>query len=360
MIKEIFIIRSVACIAVVLGHAMHTANSNQEITNTLHSIVLMALMFGTPTFVFISELILSKSYRNRNLPKDFLLKRFNLIFIPYIFAGGIYAILESRTDFSKVPINFFQNILGGYHGYFVLIIFQFYILHILFSKYIKGAPTLVISISLIVNVIYLSVFNFIKAPNIPYAEYIWKEGHWLPFLGWIFYFTLAFYCGKYYETYIKFVKNNRFAVALLFFASFSLIIWFQYQDFIIREDSKRVDIILYTISIIFLISAFFRENKSVPFIFLKISQYSFGIYLQHIFYFSVINVSLRVLNIQVPYIPNVLILTIGSIICSIITTYTLNRFRFGKYIVGQVGKAYEPGQSSQHNKLNPTNKIESA
>ncbi|MCD8511872.1 MAG: acyltransferase family protein [Bacillus sp. (in: Bacteria)] len=164
MIKEIFIIRAIACLSIVLLHAIGiglTSISNE--VGTLSYITFdsinMFLFFGTPTFIFISELLIAYSYRNRKLPSHFLKKRFKLLFLPFLFMALFYSIPHA-TSINDWGLKIFLNVfIGDFHGYFVLIIFQFYVLHLLLHKFLqKWRPKVVLTISLAINIAYLSVF----------------------------------------------------------------------------------------------------------------------------------------------------------------------------------------------------------
>src|SRR5690625_6254027 len=60
--------------------------------------------------------------------------------------------------------------LGESSIYFVLIIFQFYLLHMLCSKYLNRlSPKVVLPVAFLINFAYLGFFNFVEAPNHAFA-----------------------------------------------------------------------------------------------------------------------------------------------------------------------------------------------
>src|SRR5690625_782044 len=183
-LNEIVFLRSIACLCIAVVHSLHIAHTDTTFTNshydTLVDSIYVLFTFGTPTFIFISMLLISYSYPT-GLPKNFLSRRFKLILFPFIFMAFFYGagmnILHqllagnmtevfSATTWSTVSSNVVGNLMGGYHGYFILIIFQFYILSYFFHKFLsKSNPRTIILISLVINLLYLAIFNFTEPPK---------------------------------------------------------------------------------------------------------------------------------------------------------------------------------------------------
>ena len=157
VIEEIFLMRSIACLSIVLLHAL--ARSFLDKNDIVESISLL-LTFGTPTFVFISEFILARSYPNQ-LPSHFWSKRVKYVVLPYLLFGTFYAgskgfelALSSDVSFIKAFLSYWWKhlLLGDYHGYFILIILQFYALHFFFHNYLKRwSPKIVLPTSFIIS-----------------------------------------------------------------------------------------------------------------------------------------------------------------------------------------------------------------
>lgn len=183
------------------------------------------LAFGTAAFVFISEFLLAYSSPN-SLKNNFYKKRVKLILIPFISMAMFYAIVLNLNEVKVIPVEFFLNLLGNYHGWFIIIIFQFYILHHFMIKYgNRISPKIVLIATFFVNVIYLGVFNFINPPSEnSLVVYFWKLGFQRVFLAWVFYFSLAYYIGANYSTIMKILKKYRDWLYLLLAFSTSLVI----------------------------------------------------------------------------------------------------------------------------------------
>lgn len=353
-LSEIVFLRSIACLCIAVVHSLGIAHNKasftNSISNTLVDSIYVLFTFGTPTFIFISMLLISYSYPN-GLPRDFLLRRFTLIMLPFIFMAIFYGadmnifnqlivgnITEvfSTSTLSNISSNVLENLIGGYHGYFILIIFQFYILTYLFHKFFfKSNPVIVISLSLFLNLAYLSIFNFTESPtDSTLMLRFWKSGHWIPFVGWIFYFSLAFYCGLYYHKFIKIIKKYKNTIVIITVASGLLTVLLTALA-VIPLSSKTVTMLFFTTGMIGVIYLYAIKKERVPRILLIINSYSFSIYLLNTFYINITYSILLYLKVDFG-IFNVFLFFIMSTTASIWTAYLLNKFAFGKYLVGRV------------------------
>lgn len=343
-LNEIFLLRGIACLSIVLLHSLGVAQAGISDINAYLNMIVnsirVLLTFGTPTFIFISIFIISYSYPN-GVKSNFLNKRVKSILLPFLFMAVSYAFFYGITgslSIKEILINSLFNILGGFHGYFVLVIFQFYIIFYLFNNYLsKKDPHKVILISLLINLGYLSIFNFFNSPiDNDLINYFWSRGHWIPFLGWIFYFTIAYYSGKNYSNFLIFLNKNKNKKIFLFLSVFTGILAAILVNLnIIPVSSKNVIMIFFTISIIALIYCMATNLKETPYFFKKISEYSFSIYLLHFFFFSIILKILKILKIDLG-IFNFLFLFLGGVIGSMLASYIINKFKFGKYLVGGI------------------------
>lgn len=341
-INEIFLIRALACLSIVLLHSLSEAKyglSNiSDSLNTVVDSIRVLLAFGTPTFVFISMLLVSYSYPD-GLPSNFLARRAKLILLPYLSMAVFYAFfygLYYGVPIKQIVINTLFNIQGGYHGYFVLIIFQFYLLCYFFNSYLsKKSPLKIILLSLAINLIYLAIFNFSNPPiDNSLVNYFWSKGHWIPFVGWVFYFTVAYYCGRNYNKFIAILnKNIKIIIASTFFTGALTVTLANLK--IIPLTSKSIMMVFFTISMIAMLYYIATKVKKIPYLLMQISQYSFSIYLLHMFLLSIVGKAMKIIGIDLG-IFNVVLYFIGSIVGSILVTYIINRFKFGKYLVGSV------------------------
>lgn len=357
MIKEIFIMRSIACLCIVFIHAIGvglttTSQETGAFSAVIFDSINIILYFGTPMFIFISELLIAYSYKNRKIPDHFLSKRFKLIFLPFLFMAVFYSIPHATSLGDWGTKVFLNAVIGDFHGYFVLIIFQFYLLHLILHKHLKNwNPKVVLTVTLLINVTYLAVFNFTNPANIPFGAYIWERFYWVPFLGWIFYFALGFYCGHYYERFVSLIKEHRKWVLMAPVVTTALMLFLYHSEWLTVHSSKRIDLLLHTTAVSFFIFYVATQLKQLPNWLISISQYSFGIYLLHFFYILFIDLIYNQLSIQLG-IFYIFILFAASTISSIGTIYYLNKWKYGQYIVGKIGIGYKNAEKEQNYKSN--------
>lgn len=336
IVNEVFWLRAISCLAVILIHAISQSLDYGK-SNSLEMIRMFS-MFGTPAFIFISEFLIAKSY-SENIPKNFLVKRMKILLIPFVLMGIIYAIFDNGITPKALAVGIIRNVLlFDYVAYFIIVIFQFYILHILLHKRLnRWDPKIALSISLLINTLYLSSFNFVEPFDFPYSRYIWYRVSWYPFFGWIFYFTLGYYCGKYYPKFITLLQKYKNLVFLYFVVSASIFITLWFYDISPSiVSSKRVDVLFFTISVIILIFCITYNFKKVPRFIMFISRYSFSIYLLHKLLMGFIP----------PIVDNIYLYTFilfsFSLISSIFISFLLNKTTFGKYIVGRIVSPPKP------------------
>jgi len=344
IVNEIFVIRAIACVSVVLIHSLTSSIKHVDdgslIDQNLISTSTLLLMFATPTFIFLSEFLLSISYPNE-LPKGFFSKRFKFLLIPYASIGTIYAAISVETFTLKTwLIKSLSNVfLTDYFGYFIIIIFQFYILHWLFANRLKTLPPVKTTvISFIVNVLYLSFFNLVNPDSDNFVfNAVWSKLSYMPFVAWIFYFTLGYYAGTRYKKLVNKLQSNSIKLFSIVALSVILLLSSQHYGLFDKVWSKRPDLLIYTTAVILLIFYFSSKIKRIPDIVYTISNYSFNIYLLHMFIIKFIEKIDIKINL-VLYVPGVFI---TSLTLSILIAFLANKLPYGYLIVGK-RQSYKP------------------
>ncbi|WP_226957244.1 acyltransferase family protein [Staphylococcus equorum] len=278
--------RAIFCIIIVILHTMTGFINDHHISHFQKmsaSFIQVVLLFATPCFIILSEVLLGMRYSNK-VPKNFLAKRAKFILIPYLLFGLFVTFKLLLGESSNNSFwNIFLNIVieGKFFGWFVLVIFQFYILHNLFYKLLsKAKPVFMLLISFIISFAH----SYLMYYSTTYLEF-WD---FYPFfsrtiiLYWLFYFVVGFYFGKYYDSVIAFLKNNLKWIVLLWIISISYIAFnFFYLDVHLNE-SNRFDLLLFS-SVSFILVIYLAKKLTqfnLVFIFL-ISEISFFIYLSH-------------------------------------------------------------------------------
>ncbi len=126
--KEVYWLRVIACLSVVLTHAVSRVITDFSLSGDIrvgYRTLQMLLLYGTPMFVLISTIVMTHAYQDK-IPKGFLIKRVKYIFIPYIVMSLFYAgdkYYRFNWSLADLVTEFGYNLIGQWHGYFVLIIF---------------------------------------------------------------------------------------------------------------------------------------------------------------------------------------------------------------------------------------------
>lgn len=331
-ISVIFWMRAIACLNIVLIHSF-TSNfaeidsGNKDIWFKYFQLLIM---FSTPMFVFISEFLIAKNYKE-NLPKGFFPKRLMYLGIPFVIINLGLVITYSKPDglleFAKsyFKVTFMADSLT----YFIAVILQFFILHIILSKWlIKLRPIPVVIASIVLTTVYLAIPKFIDIPDNRILQVFWNREGWLIILGWFSYFVLGFYLGSYYETVMSKIQEYKWVIISGFIFALAIVSFNYFSGFSTYVASKRIDMPLYTTMVILMFFLAFSYFKYVPKFVLFISNYSFNIYLVH--YFIVHHVGNLSDEVQL----NVLYKLILTVTISIGISYLINLSPYGKYIIG--------------------------
>lgn len=285
-IEEISILTAIFCCAVIFIHL--TANPVTGLNKTsfifkLFFVFNKSLTFVVPGFIFLSGIKLSFSYKDKQLNfLDFLKKRFVKIFIPYLVWYIIYYIyfrnagyMESKTVYQHI----FSFLLGDLVSpfYFITVIFQLYFLFGIIQWFFKKFN----NFYLLLFVVLLN-FLFLKFVFFKYDD---------RFFGTYFlYFILGFYAGLNYKNFYNFLKNYSLIISLLYILITVYNIYLSYNAYVYNapfENYRVINGLFSLISILFLyrisIAIYSCLNKKIFFVFNKIEQASYYIFLSHCF-----------------------------------------------------------------------------
>ncbi|WP_226682003.1 acyltransferase family protein [Sutcliffiella horikoshii] len=337
-IHEIYWIRAVACLTVVMIHSLTRTYATYELPDTtvdyIRSIQIV-LLYATPMFILISEIVIAKVYPDK-LPRSFYKKRFLYLFLPYVltpFLYGLFHLFVENDSWRIVQQGILDKLLlGAWHGYFIIIILQFVFIHYLFIRFLKKiSPWLILSVTFIINVVYLAIAN-LRSDLLPQLMQDQLSFVRMPFLAWIFYFAVAFYVGKYMED----VKGNRrwgFPMAIGATAVTGFLLYKIFTSGVFTQlSSVRLDIMFYTISLFFVIFYFFSFFPTVPNAVMFISKYSFQIFLLHFLVFDIADLFVPEIDIRAYAI----IMFIGGVFGSVLLAKIIHLLPIGKYIVGPI------------------------
>ncbi|RWR04134.1 acyltransferase family protein [Siminovitchia fortis] len=331
MIKEWNLLRALACLSIVFLHS--TTQMSKVIDHPqvdLYYYGRIFLCMATPAFIVLSIVILANRYPDR-LPNNFWVKRVNYILIPFLFFAVVDALVTHYLNNNVViEEKITENILtGNFVGWFILVIFQFYVLHYLVTK-LKLSMKWMLPLSLMLMFGYLLI---IKEGLIKLDSY--SHVLRLPFLAWFGYFTVAYLIGKYYMTLSKTLLKYRWLTIVLFALS-AAFLYFSYSSGLVTgTHSRRMDLFPLVISFCLAIFAWGQKIPASKMI-NHISNYSFGIYLLHWQFQRLLAPHLA--GVFSSYFASILLLFAVSLAASMLTIKLISYLPFGPFIVGKVRK----------------------
>ncbi|MDT8860137.1 acyltransferase family protein [Alkalihalobacillus sp. MEB130] len=337
--QEVYWLRIIACLSVVLIHAVSRVLTDFSVTGddrVVYRTLQVILLYGTPMFVLLSTIVMTHAYKD-HIPKGFLKKRLKYIFIPYLAMAAFYAgdkYYRYHWTFSDFAKEFGYNVIGQWHGYFVLIIFQFYLLHLAFVKYSnRFKPLHVLTISFCISVGYWISLYFYFIDYVSHSSYLTLFFSRVLFVGWLFYYVVAYYCGKNYERFLNILNENWKFLLVGVIGSFTLLQYIYHTGILMRVTSARFDVILYTVLLFFLLFYVFSKVKRVPRWIVSTSGYSYGIYLLHPFVQTFVS---RTVFREATELTYLFVQLIAGVFGPIVLIYLISKFPFGKYVVGKM------------------------
>ncbi|SDK37145.1 acyltransferase family protein [Billgrantia gudaonensis] len=286
-IEEIYWLRFYGCLAVFLFHLILRIEDNYLSHLTL-DLARIPLVLGTPIFIFISIFLFSARYGDA-VPHHFLANRFKYVMVPYLVYGLIYSLAEYvRVKANGDSLGFAGHmteylVFAGWHGYFLIIAMQFYVLFWLYNRFrlwhwLSSGPGLVIG-----ALISMGYWGYFRWQGLEPPGYL----HWIAPIGWIYLFFLAVLLVSAYPNLMKRRWFRCFANPAWLLATVAGIVLFTLRGEL-EYSSKETWVVP-----LFIFSALWAMNwladRPAPRLVKQVNEYSFGIYLAHPLFFSVVD-----------------------------------------------------------------------
>lgn len=211
-VEELDLLRALAAICVVIIHVTATPLVLGVKGSMYHVAVTLAnqfARFSIPAFVFVTGFVLFYNYRNFGSVNwlDYFRKRITYVLVPYFLWSLFYFLLKQYISFREInlaeaALPFLKALLMGesfYHLYFVVLIFQFYILFPLVLPLWRRVDKYAGIVTLGIFTLYLIwvglLFYNIKPVASPVVNFIFHYQGKL-FLTWLGFFVLGAYCAS--------------------------------------------------------------------------------------------------------------------------------------------------------------------
>ena len=294
-------------------------------------------------FILLSGLVLSLRYDGDYSINTFYKKRINRLLIPYLIWSVIYIAVGfiGNQDISTSEI-IFKLFTGTayYHLWFFFLIFQLYFIFPFYRKLFKGKSFIVVSITLIVQIL----FNHYKIGIVENAQLdlIIKR----LFLSHIFYFSLGIWIADNLtkvETLLS--KINKYAVLIIFMFTVQASYIFSFNWLAINNHffdkydvlvlSEKVFLPLLYVMIFIVLYSFTIRLRSAKFTnFMEVtSKYSFGIYLSHALILLILVKGLEKVKVVPENISFYGITFAGTVFVSLLFCFVIEGTKLSKYFL---------------------------
>lgn len=292
-LPEFDTLRVIATFAVI---GIHITAGYAAITSLAY-VLNQLVRFAVPTFIIISGFLLYYIYSpTRPMSTgNFYCKRIKRVLLPYINWSFIYFIITlvvsaQYTGILNTAVQFLSKLVCGtawYHLYFVVIIFQLYLLYPWLRNLMKQQPLALLIFTFILTLIsqtilYLNMMHKIVLPPQYQSFYL------VFFPVWIFYFVLGMYLAQNPEKIKALVINHTVGITLMWIASLMLLFLDSYVT-ATHDSSIRPSVMLYTVCTYFwLYSLALKLKYNFSSTMSWLSNQSFLIFLMHPFFLTVL------------------------------------------------------------------------
>ncbi|TGE39537.1 acyltransferase [Desulfosporosinus fructosivorans] len=305
-IEEINYLRGFGVLAVI---AIHTTGYFTEI-KSYSTLVIVNLwtdvfsQFAVPLFILISGVVLARNYRSNFSLTEFYKKRIRSIIPQYLIFSILYTLFNNWAVMQGNPLSanlalLLNNLVhanASYHLWFFSIIIQLYILYPIIIKIYDlckriDRAEVMIAMLLIMQILWMvglhsSSFPFIK----------------LNFMSFLFYFGLGIYIVDYFDsnsnqltkaskhlTLVYLITSLALTIGASFFIIIGLKTGYDYYSipayfFIGSELIYPVLRITTFLLLLNLATSLVEKRSLLAKVIYRIGDYSFGIYLIHIFF----------------------------------------------------------------------------
>jgi len=374
-VAEWDVMRGIAFLAIVLQHSIGQF-ANRKDTSLFDAYTLAGILhlikFGVPAFVMLTGAVLVYNYYGKLKYATFIRKRFIDILIPYFLWTAIYYIYIFPAK--SINIEWLKEVgqqvlvpTQGYHFWFILMIFQFYLLFPLFLKGITWAKnkrdqndTWTLDPLLVFTGLGYMFLMWVSYKYLPYhassypsfLQYLITNRN-SNFLFYSFYFIFGAVIAIELERWREIIKGSfRWNMILVIVAY----VWVGYELFIGTGYSLPINLNWSTTLKPSMFILVFSELIALYMIGMKVTQknhwiniltswlgkYSYGGYLVHALVLGELMKFMDAFQMMYPALNQhyVLVTFVAFVIVSAVSTLTcfmLSKIPFGRYLTGPTG-----------------------
>jgi surface polysaccharide O-acyltransferase-like enzyme len=345
--EEINYLRGIAILAVLLIHTTDDTAYLYKLNKMTFTLTYIEELsrFAVPMFVFISGFVLYNKYKADLPMKEFYLKRFLAIVLPYIFFSIIYNMIFSYQNLSLTAL--IQSIINGNASgqfWYIKLIIKFYIFYPLIVAYynwIKQYSGKNTHLSLFSSILLLYLFSWFVYPlNI---TAITSDTP----LRFLVYFLFGIYVNDNYEHISKYLENVStkevilLCIPIVTLPPFLMIYWIDFRfkthliDYVSHYSQLAliIESVLYLCSFVMFLYLLLHYKPKIE-ILHEFGNYSYGIFLIHaVFHNILITHILPSLSISNSDLIYYIILFIGMTVSSYYSIKIMSKYKLTNFIL---------------------------
>lgn len=376
-IEEVVLLRAFAFLAITMQHCIAEYIYRADILQP--DAIMLAMLFdftrfGTPTFVFLTGLLLFYNYNGKLSYWAFVRKRLLDIYLPFVCWTVIYWISVQGIVFGQLgnPADWPRTLLhqlflptNGYHLWFILMIFQFYLLFPLFVLSVNKVRLKLQAMP--GGASFRRVFMIVVVMGALYGILMWLSVYRMPdwaavlggfwvnvlsyrsyyFIFYFFYFLLGAFCAFGIQRWRNFVEDGFIWFGFAFIA---LYIWQGHE--ILNSSTEVMNLnfagylrpftfvlIIFQLLLLYGIVLIVQKRGGAARKMLRfIGTYSFGGFLAHAFILMLISLITRPLVLTGYHLPVAVLTFVVTAAGSIALAKLLSKLSFGRWLIGAIGK----------------------
>lgn len=376
-IEEVTLLRAFAFLAITMQHSIAEYIYRADILQP--DAIMLAMLFdftrfGTPTFVFLTGMLLFYNNNGKQTYWPFVRKRLADIYVPFVcwtvvywiaVQGGSLGQLGKPADWPGTLLHQLFLPTNGYHLWFILMIFQFYLLFPLFALAVNKVHCKLLEMP--GGASFRRVFMIVAVSGALYGILMWLSSYRMPdwanvwggfwagmlsfrsyyFIFYFFYFLLGAVCALGLHRWRRFVEDHFIWFGFAFIA---LYIWQGYEILNFSTETMNLNyagylrpssfiLIVFQLLLLYGIVLVVQKRGGAARKVLRfIGTYSFGGFLAHAFVLMLISFITRPLVLTGYHLPVAVLTFAATAAGSIALARLLSKLPFGRWLIGTTGK----------------------
>ena len=288
------ILKIIAIVGVVLNHSYWYLSSNNLLSYSVKTFILLAVKFAVPVFLMVSGALL---LHKKDSFKNIFCKRILRVLVPLIVITIIWSIFDKK-NLMRLPIYLVEldvNNGAPYWGWYIYVLIAIYLVLPFLQKMVKDFKDNDYKMFIILFLFAPSFISFgCKILDVFFSKSIYVTSY---ITGTIFSEYIALFVAGYYLSKQNITKKGKNVAIITLILSLTVALILEIINYKIYHSALLLDncllptAIIPAISIFIIIKYYFDDKikkKSTKKSTIYMSNLVFGIYLFHVFFVQII------------------------------------------------------------------------